>query len=248
MSNLRGAGLIRFDHSTELTCPYLPDRLERQLYTELSGPSARLVFEKLSLAGFRRSHHIVYRPACVGCSACRPVRVIAPEFDLNRSWRRVTRANANLVARDSGLSVSDEQFRLFRKYVVSRHAAGDMAAMTRRDYAAMVLASPVETRMMEFRERDGVLAAACLTDVLPDGLSAVYSMFDPDLARRSLGSYMVLWLIAEARRRGLRHVYLGFWVEGSPKMAYKSRFRPLEAFGPDGWRVLDSGSTRDTTG
>ena len=239
MSNLRGAGLIRFDHSTELTCPYLPDRLERQLYTELSGPSARLVFEKLSLAGFRRSHHIVYRPACPGCSACLPVRVVAAEFAPNRSWRRVTRANADLVVRDSGLSVSDEQFRLFRKYVVSRHGQGDMATMTRRDYAAMVLASPVETRMLEFRD-GGALAGACLTDVLPDGLSAVYSMFDPDLARRSLGSYMVLWLIEEARRRGLRHVYLGFWVEGSPKMAYKSRFRPLEAFGPDGWRVLDT--------
>lgn len=238
MSNLRGAGLIRFEHSSEMTCPYLPDRLERQLYTELSGPSARLVFEKLSLAGFRRSHHIAYRPACVGCAACRPVRVIAPEFDLNKSWRRVTRANADLTVRDSGLSVSDEQFRLFRKYVASRHAEGDMAAMTRRDYAAMVLASPVETRMIEFRDGGGVLAGACLTDVLPNGLSAVYSMFDPDLARRSLGSYMVLWLIEEARRRGLRHVYLGFWVEGSPKMDYKSRFRPLEAFGPDGWRVL----------
>lgn len=239
MSILRTAGLVRFRHSGEMPCPYLPGRTERQLYTELSGPSARLVFEKLSTSGFRRSHHVVYRPACPGCTACHPVRVVAREFVANRSWRRIARANADIQPSDAGLAVTDEQYALFRDYLRSRHGDGDMAKMTRGDYAAMVLTSPVETTMFEFRDGRQRLVGACLTDILADGLSAVYSMFDPDLAARSLGSFMVLWLIGEAKRRGLRNVYLGFWVPDSPKMDYKRRFRPLEAFGPEGWRLLN---------
>ena len=131
-----------------------------------------------------------------------------------------------------------DRYHLFRRYVLTRHNDGDMAMMTRRDYTAMVLTSPVDTRVFEFRDAGGSLVAACLTDELGDGFSAVYSYFDPDLPQRSLGSYVVLWLIDEARRRGLPHVYLGFWIEQSPKMSYKSRFRPLEAFGPDGWTTL----------
>lgn len=250
MSNQRASNpavseLIQFRHSAGMPCPYLPGRIERQLFTELSdAENTDEIFHHLSGAGFRRSHHIVYRPACAGCSACVPVRVVAGEFEPDRAWRRVLRANDDLVARDAGLTVTDEQYGLFRRYILSRHGDGDMAMMTRRDYAAMVLASPVETRVFEFRDAEGKLVAACLTDVMPDGFSAVYSVFEPALSARSLGSFMVLWLIGEARRRGLPHVYLGFWVEGSRKMAYKSRFRPLEGFGPEGWVRMDGGSGR----
>lgn len=250
MSNQRAGSpavsdLILFRHSAGMPCPYLPGRVERQLFTELSDADiAGNTFNRLSAAGFRRSHHIVYRPACPGCSACVPVRVVAGEFEPGPAWRRVLRANDDLVARDAGLTVTDEQYGLFRRYILSRHGDGDMAMMTRRDYAAMVLASPVDTRVFEFRDAGGALVAACLADVLPDGFSAVYSVFEPALAARSLGNFMVLWLIAAARRRGLPYVYLGFWVDGSRKMAYKSRFRPLEGFGPDGWTRLDDGGDR----
>ena len=245
MSNQRGPDsltpdLVMFRHSAGMPCPYLEGRTERQLYTELpqqtgAGPE---VFERLSLAGFRRSHHIVYRPSCPACSACVPARIPVERFRLTRGWRRILQANADLSARDRGLAVSDEQYRLFRRYVLNRHNDGDMAMMTRRDYTMMVLTSPVDTRIVEFRDATGALVAACLTDVLQEGLSAVYSFFDPDRADRSPGSYVVLWLVEEARRRGLPHVYLGFWIEGSRKMSYKCRFRPLEGFGSDGWTTL----------
>lgn len=245
MTNQRGpdsllSDVVIFRHSAGMPCPYVAGRTERQLYTELpqQGRAGADLFQRLSLAGFRRSHHIVYRPSCPGCTACVPVRIPVAGFEQTRAWRRILRRNADLVARDCGLAISDEQFRLFRRYVLSRHNDGDMAMMTRRDYAAMVLTSPAYTRLVEYRDRDGRLVAGCLTDVLRDGFSAVYSFFDPDPVKRSLGSYVVLWLIEEARRLHLPYVYLGFWIEGSRKMSYKSRFRPLEGFGRNGWTTL----------
>jgi len=243
MSNQRSSdrlltGVVQFRHSSAMPCPYLPGRIERQLYAELDGPAPREIFRRLSLAGFRRSHHIVYRPACPGCAACVPVRVDVERFDWTPSWRRIKRRNADLVTEDRALRITDEQYRLFRRYIRSRHGEGDMSVMNRRDYSSMVMSSPVDTGLLEFRDGNGELIAVCLTDRLPGGLSAVYSFFDPNLSRRSLGSFMVLWLIEEARRQGLPHVYLGFWVDNSPKMAYKTRFQPLQAFGENGWTDL----------
>ena len=232
--------VLTFYRSGPMPCPYLPGRMEQQIFTELSGVQSQDVFNQLSTGGFRRSHHIAYRPACRGCAACVPVRVAARQFDMTQSWRRVCRANDDLTAHWAGKRITDEQFKLFRRYVGKRHGDGDMARMNRRDYAAMVVSSPVETELVEFRTRDGVLIAAVLLDRLGDGLSAVYSFFDPDASRRSLGSYMVLWMIEQACALGLDYVYLGFWIENSPKMAYKGRFRPLEGFGPEGWLPIEA--------
>lgn len=240
MSIQRTLDPILFHRSAPMTCPYLPGRMEQQLFTELSGPGAQDVFERLGEAGFRRSHHIMYRPVCTGCSSCVPVRIVAKEFDFSRSWRRILKNNIDLTAKDVGARVSEEQFDLFRRYVESRHGDGDMANMTARDYVNLVTASPVDTGLVEFRTPDGALIAACLTDKLRDGFSAVYSFFDPDMNSRSLGSYMILWLVEEARRLGLNHVYLGFWIADSQKMAYKRRFSPLEEFGQAGWRRAET--------
>ena len=231
--------VLTFYRSGPMPCPYLPGRVEQQLFTELSGAGAQDAFEQLSAGGFRRSHHIAYRPACRGCSACVPVRIVTEDFDMTRAWRRVLRTNADLTAVSVGKRITDEQYQLFRRYVTGRHSEGDMARMNRRDYAAMIVSSPVDTDLVEFRDPDGRLMGACLMDRLRDGLSAVYSFFDPDDTKRSLGSFMVLWMIREARARGLDHVYLGFWIRNSAKMAYKRRFRPLEGFGPSGWQRLD---------
>lgn len=219
-------------------CPYLDGLVERKVVAELPASGARAPFERLSRAGFRRSRRYVYRPACPGCDACVPVRIVAPEFAATRSQRRVEKRNADLGVADLPAAATAEQYRLFSGYQRRRHGDGDMSLMTFADYRAMVEDSPVESRALEFRYPDGSLAAVMLMDRMEDALSAVYSFFDPEAGGRGLGTYMILWMARRARALGLRHVYLGYWIAGSPKMAYKARFRPLEALDGDGWRPL----------
>ncbi len=222
-----------------LPCPYLPGRIERKVVTDLSGPDAPVLYERLSRAGFRRSHGLAYRPACAGCDACVPVRIPAARFELSRNLARVQRLNADLDVADMPAHATIEQFRLFSRYQRARHEGGEMAGMSYDDYRAMIEESPVDSRIIEYRAPDGALVAAMLADRLADSLSAVYSFFEPALSRRSLGVYMVLWLVEESRRSDRPYVYLGYWVADSPKMAYKSRFRPLEGLGPNGWTPIE---------
>jgi len=228
----------------ESPCPYLPGRRERKLITEIDGFDSSGQFSRLSRIGFRRSHQFAYRPACAACTACVPVRVPVRDFDLSRSQRRVWNTNADLRAHERTGRATAEQFNVFARYIESRHGDGEMAGMDAADYAGMVEHSLIDTRVTEFRTADGRLAAACLIDWLDDGPSAVYSFFDPGLSTRSLGTYMILWLIAEARARGLSYTYLGYWIAASAKMSYKLRFRPLEAFGPGGWKDITAPNAR----
>jgi arginyl-tRNA--protein-N-Asp/Glu arginylyltransferase len=237
--------VIPFFRSAPMPCPYLPGMVEQQLFTELNMPDAQFQYEALSQAGFRRSHHVAYRPACNGCNACVPVRIVVDDFKLSRSWRRILNANATVTTIDVGPTPDAEQYHLFNRYLASRHADGEMVRMKERDYLDMVVSSPVASTILEFRDDRGGLIGACLTDCLEDGYSAVYSFFDPDSAARSLGSFIILSLIQTAIRDGLPYVYLGFWIEDSPKMAYKKRFQPLEGFGPTGWRHLELPRDRD---
>jgi arginyl-tRNA--protein-N-Asp/Glu arginylyltransferase len=222
----------------ETPCPYLADRYERKLLTELKAPEAVETYSLLSRAGFRRSHNYAYRPACSGCAACVPVRVRARDFTPSPSLKRVAAANRDLLAAERRPVATPEQYRLFDRYIDIRHGDGEMAGMGYGDYRAMIEESCLDTTLTELRDADGGLVAVCLTDWLEDGPSAVYSFFDPAQGQRSLGTFCVLWLIEEARRRDLPHVYLGYWIAQSGKMAYKARFRPLEGLGVDGWRVL----------
>lgn len=228
-----------FFTTAPMPCPYLDGRLERKIVTDLSGPGADAVHDALSRAGFRRSHTIAYAPACPGCQACLPVRIIADRFAPGKTLRRIQKANSDLDATVVPAHATAEQYQLFSLYQQTRHGDSDMALMGFFDYRSMVEDSPIQTSVVEFRTPDGTLMAGCLLDRMSDGLSAVYSFFDPNSPpRRSLGTYMVLWLIERARIEGLDYVYLGYWIENSRKMAYKSRFRPLEAFGPEGWYRL----------
>ncbi len=234
-----------FFYSSRLRpCPYLPDRLERTIATKLLGSGTRDLYDMAARKGFRRSHDILYRPACPECAACVPVRVLAREFETDKSMRRILKVNADVECGDVEFNdrpprASEEQYRLFKRYLWSRHGDGGMHRMDFEDYRAMVEDSPVDTALAEFRTPAGALVGALLADLLGDGLSAVYSFFDPDLPKQSLGTYMVLRLIERARRLDLPYAYLGYWIAQSPKMAYKARFRPLEALGPEGWRVLE---------
>jgi arginyl-tRNA--protein-N-Asp/Glu arginylyltransferase len=222
-------------------CPYLPGKTERKVFARLSGSLAQPLNEALTHSGFRRSQMIAYRPACEGCSACVSVRIAVDLFEPSRSQKRVERRNAALVRTEVPAEATREQFALLRTYLDSRHAGGGMSDMGLFDYVAMVEETPVETHIVEYRDRgDGQLMACALSDVLRDGLSMVYSFFHPGADARSLGTHMILDHIAAAKARGLPYVYLGYWINGSDKMDYKSRFRPLEALGPNGWARLES--------
>jgi len=227
-----------FYTTAPLPCPYLPGRTERKIVTELSGTEAEALHERLSRAGFRRSHNIAYAPVCPGCQACVPIRVVSEEFTPDRTQRRILRANADLTVSEMPARATAEQFTLFQRYQKNRHADGDMAAMGYYDYRAMIEDTPISTGILEFRDAQDRLVGACLTDWLADGLSAVYSFFDTDEDKRSLGTFAVLWLIGRARSLGLPYVYLGYWVPESRKMAYKARFRPSEILISGAWHRL----------
>lgn len=218
-----------------MPCPYLDGRVERNLFTELRGAQAQDLHDQLALAGFRRSHHIVYRPACPGCNGCVPIRVPVASFTTTRSQQRVWNKNTDLVVKTEAALANDEHYDLFFRYQRARHSGGEMAAMSFSDFRAMVEDSVVDTELMSIRDASGTLLGACLTDILSTGLSAVYSYFEPAEDRRSLGTFSILQLVRTAAARERPYVYLGYWIEGCDKMTYKSRFQPVEHFGPDGW-------------
>jgi arginine-tRNA-protein transferase len=235
-----------FYTTAPLPCPYLPGRTERKIVTELSGTEAEALHERLSRAGFRRSHNIAYAPVCPGCQACVPIRVVSEEFTPDRTQRRILRANADLTVSEMPARATAEQFTLFQRYQKNRHADGDMAAMGYYDYRAMIEDTPISTGILEFRDAQDRLLGACLTDWLADGLSAVYSFFDTDEDKRSLGTFAVLWLIGRARSLGLPYVYLGYWVPESRKMAYKARFKPSEILISGAWHRLGESAEVNT--
>ena len=226
-------------------CPYLPEREERKVFTHLIGRKSPALNDNLTQSGFRRSQTIAYRPACERCRACVSVRVLVDEFDLSRNLRRVRDQNADLIGAVHTTRATSDQYSLFRTYLDQRHSDGGMADMSVLDYSMMIEDSHVNTQVIEYRRRgpdsringrgEGPLIAVALTDVLADGLSMVYSFYDPSMADRSLGTWMILDHIERTRSLGLPHLYLGYWVEGSRKMAYKARFLPQERLGMAGW-------------
>ncbi len=224
-------------------CPYLAGKEERKVFTHLVGERAAELNNILTQGGFRRSQSIAYRPACEGCRGCVSVRVVAKEFQPTRSMRRIANRNADIASEMKIAVPTSEQYSIFRAYLDSRHRDGGMADMTVLDYAMMVEDSHIETRIIEYRRHEprgaGDLIAVALTDVLADGLSMVYSFFEPDEASRSLGTLMVLDHIERAKSMGLSYVYLGYWVRGSRKMDYKGRFLPQERLTPDGWARVE---------
>ncbi len=230
-----------FYTTAPLPCPYLAGRTERKIVTELTGADAEALHDRLSRAGFRRSHNIAYSPVCPGCSACIPIRIRVADFEPNRAQRKLAALNTDVSTFEMPPRATAEQFALFQRYQRARHGDGDMAAMGFYDYRAMVEDTPITTGVVEFRSPEDKLLGACLTDWLGDGLSAVYSFFSPDEARRSLGTWAILWLVQRAQALGLPFVYLGYWVPDSRKMAYKAKFRPSEVLRGGQWQALADG-------
>lgn len=236
----------RFFVTSLAPCPYLPGRQERKVFTELKGEQADQLHEALGRIGFRRSQTVAYRPSCVDCQACVSVRVVASAFQPSQSQRRAMKANSDLVVTECRPWATEEQYALLQRYLAARHPGGGMAAMDELDFADMVEHTPVTSYVVEYREpgegsQPGRLVGACLTDRQADGLSMVYSFYDPEHeARSGLGNFIILDHIRRAAADGLSYVYLGYWVEGSPSMQYKVRFRPLERLDRGGWRLLSS--------
>ena len=230
-------------------CPYIEGREERKVFTHLIGKRASGLNDTLTQSGFRRSQTIAYRPACEECRACVSVRVKVGDFVPSRNMRRVLEDNADLIGHVRTPEPTSEQYSLFRAYLDSRHSDGGMADMSVLDYSMMIEDSHVDTRIVEYRRRnidsfltgrgEGPLMGVCLSDILVDGLSMVYSFYDVGEQERSLGTFMILEHIERARKLGLPHVYRGYWVEGSRKMAYKARYLPQERLGMNGWERVE---------
>lgn len=235
MNQSSGHRLPSFFITDPMPCPYLDDRMERKLFTHMTGTQADAINNNLTHAGFRRSQTIAYRPACDDCNACRSVRVRARAFKPSKSFRRILNRNADLQRIEQPPESAREQYDLLRRYLDSRHTDGGMADMTSLDYIAMVEETSVTSHLVEYRDAEGALVACLLRDTMQDGYSLVYSFFDPDLRDRSLGSFIILDQIKQTVANGLSHVYLGYLIENCGKMSYKKRFTPLQILGKDGW-------------
>jgi len=236
----------RFFVTSPAPCPYLPGRSERKVFTELKGLHADQLNEALGRIGFRRSQTVAYRPSCLDCQACVSVRVVAGQFQPSGTQKRDQKRNDDLIVTECRPWATDEQFDLLAKYLGARHPDGGMLAMDELDYADMIEHTPVSSVVTEYREpglggRPGRLIGACLTDRQSDGLSMIYSFYDPDhQTRAGLGNFIILDHIRRAAAEGLPYVYLGYWVEGSPRMQYKVRYRPLERLTREGWQLMDA--------
>lgn len=234
---------LRFYLTSVAPCPYLPGQTERKVFANLPFSDGAHVNDELTQAGFRRSQNIAYRPACETCEACVSVRIPTGEFIFSRSQRRILSANEDLSRDLVEAEATTEQFDLLRKYLNARHPEGGMSGMAWLDYVAMVEDTAVRTHLIEYRLPSadggpGDLVGVCLTDLLSDGLSMVYSFFDPDLEERSPGRFAILDHVRQALAVNLPYVYLGYWVRGSQKMDYKASFRPMEQLTRLGWRLL----------
>jgi leucyl-tRNA---protein transferase len=226
-------------------CPYLPGKFERKVFTHLIGADSRNLNTMLSQGGFRRSQNIAYRPACDHCQACTSVRVPVQDFVLSKSFKRVLKKNSDLVTQVVKARATSEHYSLFRGYIDTRHSEGGMADMSVLDFAAMVDDTVADSRIVEYRfdetcENAGELASAVLMDILGDGISMIYSFYEPSYEDRSLGTLMILDAIARVQSMGLPYLYLGYYVRGSRKMEYKARFMPQQRLTVDGWKLVNA--------
>lgn len=256
MSNIEKDQTLETDIPFYITkpqpCPYLPDRFERKIFTKLENGDSQKMAEYFGKIGFRRSQNITYRPSCGECNACISVRINVDEFMPTKAQRRIMKKNLDLSAKNLDPIASSEQYDLFLEYVSKRHIDGSMVDMSVLEYAQMVEQTKVNTILREYRKTNQVqglesesfyskkdkLLSVALTDIFSDGLSMIYSFFDICEGKRSLGNYMILDHVTLAKDLGLRYVYLGYWVKNSPKMQYKSQFKPLEGLTHKGWVEL----------
>tara|TARA_B100000989_G_scaffold296941_1_gene281326 strand:- start:3562 stop:4284 length:723 start_codon:yes stop_codon:yes gene_type:complete len=230
---------INFVYTQPMPCPYINHKMERRLATDISTTRGKRYHNILAEAGFRRSQHISYKPACPSCSACKPIRVVAKTFTRTKSQKRIYNRNQDLVTEYLTPVASPEFFELFRNYQMLRHSGGEMALMDYADFRGMLETSPINTFIKTYRLKiSRELVGVVLLDEQKDGYSAVYSFFNCLQPERSMGTFIILDLIEDLRHNNLNYLYLGYWIEKSRKMSYKANFRPAEILTSSNWVEL----------
>ena len=230
--------LLQFYATAPYGCSYLPGRIAR---SQVATPTHLIdhdTYSDLVRAGFRRSGVFTYRPHCDTCQECQAVRVPVRDFQPNRNQRRALQRHENLVAGERSMIYREEHYQLYQRYQAERHQGGGMDQDSRDQYAHFLLQTHVNSRLIEFRE-NGVLRMISIIDLLSDGLSSVYTFYDPELRGASFGTFAVLWQIGQCQHLNLPYLYLGYWIKNSRKMAYKTNFRPLEVLRQGQWRALE---------
>ncbi|MBQ60552.1 MAG: arginyltransferase [Gammaproteobacteria bacterium] len=225
---------LRFFTTPEHDCSYLDDRQAITLFVDPLAKVTTDMYSNLSAVGFRRSGDHIYRPYCQACAACIPVRIPVEGFQLKRRHRRIIKRNSNIAVTQVAPSLNEEYFDLYRSYIDARHADGDMYPAEMKQFESFLVMGRPEAIFFEFRT-NGDLLAVTVADKLNDGLSAIYTFFDPEKKKQSLGVFAVLHLIAETQRLSLGYVYLGYWIKQCQKMAYKMDYKPVELYVNNRW-------------
>lgn len=228
---------IKLYQTSAHSCSYLEDQKAQTLFVDPEKKIDRYTYTYLTNLGFRRSGGFIYRPNCENCRSCIPARVVVKNFSANRSRRRLLKRNQNLKKSALQTQFNEEHYLLFEKYITARHADGDMYPTSRDQYANFLVEGLQDTFFLEFRD-DKKLVAVAVTDEIDDGLSSVYTFFDPDYSSNGLGVYTLLNQIALAKERKLRYLYLGYWIKGCKKMSYKIQYKPMELLLEDKWVLL----------
>ena len=230
---------LKFYKTPQTTCPYLPNKKEQLIFTHLNDLDSDITHDFMAKSGFRRSHGIIYKPDCENCNECKPVRISAKEFQFSKKYLRILNKNSEINSNEVKLVGTNEQYSLFKKYQNNRHKNGNMSLMELNEYKSMVEESPVNTILLEYRNNDGELLAASLTDQLFDGYSMVYTFYDPKEKNKSLGNFMILDHINRARKKALSYIYLGYYIKDCSKMSYKKNFKPLEILHNKTWNNFE---------